>query len=187
MERCRYDYIGNKVWEILIEQKIDKLPIDIIKICKNMDIDVIESSFRSCSIDYHDKNIINFDEKIKKYEKIRFLIGHELGHIMLNQENGSYSEKEHEANLFARKLLAPLGIIYNAGINTPDDISQLCDVSKMVALKRYYRLIKENIIHRYGENSLENEVIHNFDNFLKAYREQKNTYEIKNILNVKKI
>ena len=170
MERCRYDYIGNRVWEILIEQKIDKLPIDIIKICKNMDIDVIESSFKSCSIDYHDKNIINFNEKIKKYEKVRFLIGHELGHIMLNQENESYSEKEHEANLFARKLLVPLGIIYNADINTPNDICQLCNVSKIVALKRYCRLIRENIIHEQGENRLENEVIHNFNNFLKTYK-----------------
>ena len=95
MERQQYFKIRNLAWEVLVKQKVNALPINIIQICNNMKISVIKAN-----INLDGYSTIRRNEKIIYYRhtnnigRTRFTIAHELGHLLLNHYNLTNKEKE---------------------------------------------------------------------------------------------
>lgn len=73
--------------------------------------------------------------------RLRFSIAHEFGHIaLLHLEKLTNDEYEHEANMFAARILMPMCVIKETKAYTPEAISRLCGVSLTAANYRANRL-----------------------------------------------
>lgn len=187
-------------WEILIRNKVSSLPVDVEAICIKEGITLLSYETGRELIENLDLpehtldndafsvgNIICFDENSSPQRR-RFSIAHELGHIFLHTGDGNkvtlYNREpqplddpiENEANLFASRLLAPLGVIQFLNLNTISEISQYCDISYSAAKLRYHRLceirkrsskrLKEKKHGTFLLSRLERQVIENFKEYI---------------------
>ena len=175
MEKSKYFKIRNLAWEVLVKHKADKLPINIVQICNNMGITVrrFKGDFDGYNLERNNNIFIFYNEDIKNPGRIRFTIAHELGHILLNQFELTYEEKEKEADMFAARILVPLGVIQEIGVTSPEEIMKLCKVSYTVASKRYDRLLKVRPRNKFKTNKLEKQLVKNFSNFINQYKRLK--------------
>lgn len=88
--------------------------------------------------------MVVYDDRVENYQRVRWTIAHEIGHIVLGHLTsfdatalcrGSLTEKEYkvlerEADTFAVNLLAPMTIINRlSSIQTKADFMELCDLS----------------------------------------------------------
>lgn len=89
-------------------------------------------------------------------QRIRFTLAHELGHIVMGHlsDGGGgvqYSARnieplevrdpaERAANVFASRLLAPACVLWRLEAHTPEEISQLCQISITAARFRAERM-----------------------------------------------
>ncbi len=125
----------------------------------------------------------------------RFTIAHELGHIflghllppvnglpctILNRGPGPNDDPlEHEANVFASRLLAPSCVLWGVGAHCASEISSLCDISMTAAKIREERM---TILYRreaelldidrpscFLLSPLERQVYVNFKSFIDTY------------------
>lgn len=128
--------------------------------------------------------------------RIRFTLAHELGHIFLGHllpaVNGSSctilnreptdndDPLEHEANVFASRLLAPACVLWGLGTRSAEEISLLCDISLAAARIRAERMAllysREDELLAAGRPScfllspLERQVYQNFFEYIKITR-----------------
>lgn len=162
----RYAYARQRAYRLLCELAIDRLPVDPWKvaaafpnvhICKWTDLrdnchdkdplfinkegaDAKTQHLRGQS-DY----LVVYDDSKENYQRIRWTIAHEIGHIVLGHLTtfeatalcrGSLSEMEYmvlerEADTFAVNLLAPMTIIKRLpSIQTKSDFMKLCELSE---------------------------------------------------------
>lgn len=140
-------------WNILIQGNICELPVSIINLCHqlnikvkyyvpNNDSDGQSLIVKGCPIILVNKNCPN--------QRKRFTVAHELGHILLghvgkyelvNREPAPNDNPiEHEANIFASRLLAPACVLWGCKIKNATEISNLCDISKKAADFRMERM-----------------------------------------------
>ena len=151
-------------WKILINNRINSLPVDVVSICKNekislftykqsMDLikslDLLENTLEN---DAFSINSMIFYDDAKPRERQRFSIAHEIGHIFLHSETSGkatvYNREpspndnpiETEANVFASRLLAPLCVLQFLNLNSIKEISDICDISFSAAKLRFSRL-----------------------------------------------
>lgn len=123
------------------------------------------------------KYIIFYNDTVAKKERIRFTIAHEIGHFVLkhheidNKTNISRYSLTHEeseilekeANYFAKRLLAPLPLIYSFvdkwNTISREHIMSIFDVSFLVSgyLIKDLRRIQSNGIIRIHHEELENQ------------------------------
>lgn len=190
MNYKNYQKSRNMAWNILIDQKIETLPIKVVPLCRDLGIQVKlyepqEDSDGYCKI-YGDIPVI-FVSKNCSLERQRFTAAHELGHILLGHV-GKYNlvnrepspndnEIEHEANVFASRLLAPACVLHELRVTSAEKIAQLCSISRQSAEFRLNRLIfleKRNadFFKRYGKgcfylSPLERQVLEQFKDFIK--------------------
>lgn len=153
-----YPKAKNKAREVMEIFNINKLPVDMHKIIKTLDI--IVRSFSELSEaqvrDFREEScdaavswvapkkqflIIYDDEKMR--ERIRFTLAHELGHIVLGHVPKSgilkRSHKQNdpievEANTFAAELLRSEFLLKILGISDRTSIEKICDISPTAAL-----------------------------------------------------
>ena len=143
----------NAAWDILIENKIDKLPVPIYHICVNMGIDIkwYDGSMGEGFVQYIDDTpTIILSSRIKNEGRSRFTVAHELGHIILAHKNNidlirddpknPDSKIEQNANIFAARLLAPACVLWGCNARTPEQIMELCNISYTAALYRAERM-----------------------------------------------
>ena len=194
-----YKNARDEAWRLLIKNHTSELPIDVRKICKAERIRVFtytraQKLIRSMDLEENTKEndafsfarVIFYNEETTP-ERQRFSIAHELGHILLHSPDGAtvYNReispnddpKESEANVFASRLLAPLCVLHFLGVNSPEEISALCAISKPAAEIRYRRLCEirerdEEMRRKTGRGSfllspLEREVCCNFERYIK--------------------
>lgn len=105
----------------LIEENQLKIPIDLKKICKKLDISIKEMDFDEELSGILAKNTIYISQNIHLHRQ-RFTIAHELGHYLIHKkQDNSYKgvrfrsqfvasqekKEEREANVFASLLLMP--------------------------------------------------------------------------------
>ena len=131
------------------EQK--KFNISLQSICNRLNINIV-----------YDDNLVNDKkEKISGYsdvakrtifinssevgERMRFTLGHELYHILNNQneernENNKLSEKELNANAFSAELLIPKDILVRKIDDWGIDVSRLAIYFKVSIPAMFYRL-----------------------------------------------
>lgn len=173
MKKEDYKKIRNLAWEVLIDQEVSKLPIDIIGLCNNMGIKVytFTGDFDGYTTKKDGHNVIFYNSDIKSPGRVRFTIAHELGHILLEQFNITYDEKEKEANMFAIRLLAPVGVLNELNVQHAIEISLICDISLSASRKRLARLKMLRERDMFKTSKLERQVLRNFKEFIENYKE----------------
>lgn len=153
MNYKKYKNARDLSWEILVKEGITSLPVPIVHMCCNMGITVklydggAEGDGMSAMI--RGKPVI-FVNKNCNFPRQRFTIAHELGHILLGHvgKSGLINREpspndnpiEHEANVFASRLLAPACVLWGCNAIEPENIMQLCDISYQAAVVRAKRM-----------------------------------------------
>lgn len=163
-----YQNVRNEAWKILLDCKIDRLPVDLNLICKALGVRTAPYSAnraliqrknlsvivaRSDGLSFFAGNmpVVLYNETCTP-ERVRFTIAHELGHIVLghispggvtiaNREpNPQDDPKEIAANQFAARLLAPACVLWGLDLHTAKEIAQVCRISKQAAEFRADRM-----------------------------------------------
>lgn len=187
-----YQNARDAAWRILLDCRIDRLPVDLNVICKALGIRVFryasvqglpDSAYQTDGMTFFSSGVpvILYDES-KSPERIRFTVAHELGHLVLrhvapgqqtitNREpSPTDSPIETAANQFAARILAPACVLWGLNIHTPDEISGLCHISKQAAEFRAARM--ETLYERgkFLSSPLERLVYSQFLPFIQEYR-----------------
>ncbi len=194
MDYKKYQNSRNAAWEMLIDQHVCELPVRVSKLCKNMGIDV--RVYNPDELDGDGKCIIangiptilvNSECPLQRQ---RFTTAHELGHLvhkhvgtrkLVNREpSPSDSPEEHEANVFAARLLAPAIVLRDLNVRSAEDIAKFCNISRQASEFRWERLkllyererqfIRERGYSCFGLHPLENQVRTQFDKYIKRNR-----------------
>lgn len=168
MHYKNYQHARDTSWKILLDCKADRLPVDVLQVCKQLGIRVISYEDGKPIIEryklqrvttrtdgftlvVYDQPII-FVDMTRSRARIRFTIAHELGHIVLdhvewnrptviNREPGPHDNpQETAANQFAARLLAPACVLWALDLHTPEDIARVCDISLPAAQFRAQRM-----------------------------------------------
>ena len=177
-----YKNIQHLVWYILRETKTNKLPVDIIHICKELNIKIryydnnseIAKTYKDgfSYITEDNEKIIFFNKSVNNSCRNRFTIAHELGHILLEHSKDktkTYNEMETAANIFAIRLLAPLCVLKEMNISSSEELSQLCNISKTAGTYRYERLQKALIKNKFYVNPKEKKILQQFNNYINSF------------------
>ncbi len=153
MNYKKYQNARNLSWEILIREEISELPVSVGRICKRLGI-VVKYYDGDAGGDGYSTYIKNrptiFVNRNCSEARQRFIAAHELGHILLghvgvyelaNREPAPTDNPiEHEANVFASRLLAPACVLWGCNARTPEDIMKLCNISYQAACFRAERM-----------------------------------------------
>lgn len=149
LEHSRYEEIKEVVADTIEDAKITSFPFDVFEVARRLDVKLV--SYQSLS----DKRknaclsksedafsiLIEFENRMEwriyynqeiGYHRVRFTIMHELGHIMLDHDDGNEVE-ESEANFFSKHILAPPCIMHKVGIEDYVDIVSNFEVSEEMA------------------------------------------------------
>ncbi len=176
MNYKRYKFSRNLAWEILIREHIEELPVKLIPLCKKMHIKIIKysdapqipnKSGDGCQAVIGGNMYILYNEGVSD-ERKRFTIAHELGHIIM--KHSGLPDDEHEANVFASRLLMPACVLYESGVQNAQEIMQMCNVSYTAAK---YRLERLNILRERNKwylHPLERKVKRRFKKYIKDLR-----------------
>lgn len=193
MNYSNYSKSRDAAWQILVDYNVDRLPVKIVRICKSLGIRV--KSYSSVGKDdgyckmYPDAPFI-FVNSMRSSQRQRFTIAHELGHIILGhideyklmdkEPHSTDDEIEQEANVFASRILAPICVLHEIGVKTPEEIALLCNISLKSAKIRFQRLQQlekreMEFIKKYGKgcfflSPLEVQISKQFKSFIKDYK-----------------
>lgn len=170
-----YKKARDKAWDVISNYNVSSLPVDVIGLCARMGI--ITSSYQKAKrtirafglAEYTSGNdgfatiirgryFIFYDDTVNPPGRIRFTLGHELGHIVLGHllsenischagvtvwnrgENTEPNKYETTANIFSSRLLAPACVLRALDLHTPEEISELCGLSSIAAKVRSERM-----------------------------------------------
>lgn len=179
-----YRNIRDGAWQCLIDHGVVSLPVDVLSICRETGIHVIKNSMVDVLFEdeqarsYYDSktwHIIYNDQA--SVETSRFMLAHELGHILLNHELKfvKYSHtreivpkaiSEQQADRFAVRLLCPTCVICGLELHTAEEIANICKVDISVAEERARRMKELYRRNKFLTSSLEKEVYENFKPFI---------------------
>lgn len=177
-----YKQARDRSWQVLLETKINTLPVSLSRVAEHYGIKVI--SYATVGIEpknedgfctlYKGQYIIFYNPD-KSQVRIRFTLAHELGHCLLghlspgettnrhNTEADTYTDpQEIQANVFARDLLMPATVLHSLNVQSPEEIMRICNVSKQSAEIRYKRLLELNKRGMYNKHPLERQVYNQF-------------------------
>ena len=187
-----YKKARNLSWEILLNAGISSLPVDLNQILKTLDINVFlycdadfdaDSPKLRCSDGFTTlvgyKKAIYLNERKGTTQRRRFTMAHEIGHIVLDhpinpiiyrnsEVDENQSPTEIQANIFARDLLMPAGVLAALHVTTVDEIMQICNVSRISAQIRLERLTELYKRNKFGAHPLERKVISQFKDFISS-------------------
>lgn len=190
-----YKKARNKSWEVLHDCKISEFPVDLgkiadfygIKITLYSDTKLIQL-FKEDALQgdgfvlrNEDETQVFINDKIHNRNRRRFTLAHELGHALLghsldeihyrNSEIDSQTDmQELEANIFARDILMPATVLAALDIHTPEEIMELCHVSRQSAEIRAERLHELYRRNKFNLHPAERKVREQFDDFIRNYR-----------------
>lgn len=168
MNYTDYKNSRNAAWEILLACNITRLPVDLNMILLQMGVRAYpyqgnETPIREIGLEracaqtagltfYRGAAPIILYDRNAPPTRLRFTIAHELGHIALghvrpgertaqNREpQPGDSPMEQAANRFAVDLLAPACVLWGLGIHTPEEIAEVCAISRASAEFRATRM-----------------------------------------------
>ena len=148
-----YQNSRDAVWHLLIDLKIQSLPIKVSEICFKLGVklkysdELLNSDGYSFFLEGVPYIVV---KKINNVARLRFTIAHDLGHILLghvgkyelvNREpSSSDNEIEQSANIFASRLLAPACVLWGCNVTSAEQIQKLCDISIQSACFRMNRM-----------------------------------------------
>ena len=189
-----YKTARDKAWQILIDCKVDKLPVSTAALCEHYGwvladyqegkaaIDLLglsslaERTDGFCAVTDHFTYI--FYNSGLPVGRQRFTVAHEIGHLVLghvgrgrvttiNREPSPQdSQEETQANQFAARLLAPACVLHELGAVTPEAIQQACGLSRQAAEFRAARMQELERRNRYYTSPLERQVVEQFRSYI---------------------
>ncbi len=178
-----YKNTRDLVWEILIRERVDKLPVSVSELCCNMGIPI--RLYESTDGNSGKSLILNgqpviFVNSTDTPERQRFTAAHELGHILLGHV-GKYklvnreptagdNPIEQAANVFASRLLAPACVLWGCNMRTADEIAVNCKISRQAA---EYRAERMDILYKrnaFLTSPLECKVYNNFNQYIETHK-----------------
>lgn len=184
MNYKNYQNSRNSTWHLLLDLGIKELPIKITDLCRRIGIPVkfadlgAEQDGYSTIVNGEPIIVINYLKR-GNAARMRFTVAHELGHIMLghvgvyelvNREPSPYdNEIEQQANIFASRLLAPACVLWGCGVQSPEQIIQLCDISYQAAQFRWERMKVLYERQKFLTSPLERQVFEQFKSFVLRY------------------
>lgn len=178
-------------WQALIDNKIDSLPVDIIKVANDNGITLLKNSNAhelragesGISIYDGDEWFIIYDDSIDNLGHRRFTVAHELGHIFLGHPLIAGFHKrsiginvpstENEANIFASRFLAPACALWGLGLRSAADIARVCELSHEAAEIRAERMVELYKRGKFLTSPLEKQVFEQFKGFIEENRPQR--------------
>ena len=190
-----YQNARDTAWKILLDCKIDRLPVDLNLICRALGVRT--ASYRSAEVLIQRRNLseivarsdgLSFfveNTPVALYnsdctpERIRFTVAHELGHIVLghvspgtvtvvNREpSPNDNPQETAANQFAARLLAPACVLWGLDLHTPEEIARACYISMQSAEFRASRMDVLYARNRFLSSPLERRLYQQFLQFIK--------------------
>ena len=178
-----YQNARDSAWRIVIDMKIDALPVSTSAICRKLGIVVKEGDLPGDSDGQ--STIINGTPFILVRssctpERKRFTVAHELGHILaghvgafelVNREPSPKDNPiEQAANVFASRLLAPACVLWGCGVQSAEDIQRLCCISRQAA---EYRMKRMHVLYerdRFLTSPLERAVYRRFKKYIRQNR-----------------
>lgn len=197
MNYRNYQNARDAAWRILIDCGVDHLPVSLNAICCGLKIRVLsygkhtemieranltKAVYRTDGMTFFmgETPIILFDEKALP-SRAKFTVAHELGHIILGHvKPGSITTvnrepspgdapEERAANQFAARLLAPACVLWGLGVHTPEEIMELCHISRQAAQFRADRMKELYRRNRFLISPLERKVYQRFQPFIQEY------------------
>lgn len=181
-----YKKVRGAAWQVLIDNKIDSLPVDILKIAtnneivvlKNSDADELRQDEVGVSIYNGNEWYIVYDDVLDSVGRKRFTIAHELGHIFLGHPlvagyhartiNTKIPRTENEADVFASRLLAPSCVLWGLNLRTATEIAEVCKISLQSAQIRAERMRILYEREKFLTHPLEQQVYKQFEEFINA-------------------
>lgn len=190
-----YQNVRDAAWKILLDCKIDRLPVDLNLICRTLGVRT--ASYQSAEALIRKRNLseivarsdgLSFfagDIPVVLYnracspERARFTVAHELGHIVLrhvspgtvttvNREPSPHDNpQETAANQFAVRLLAPACVLWGLDLHTPEEIARVCHISMQSAEFRASRMDALYARNKFLTSSLERRLYQQFLPFIK--------------------
>ena len=180
----RYKKARDASWQALIDNKVDSLPVDVVRVAnnngitllKNSKVNELRSSEAGISVFDGSEWFIVYDD-IANLGRKRFTIAHEFGHIFLGHEmiNGHHGRRmfdiskpqvETEADIFASRLLAPACVLWGLGIGSAKDIESVCGISTTAAKIRAERMRVLYARGKFLTSPLERQVFEQFRGFI---------------------
>lgn len=187
MDYKKYQQSRNLSWDILLKERITSLPVNVVELCRNLGISIKyydstdNNDGKSMIVDGRPIILVN-----KNYtdRRKRFTIAHELGHILLghvgmyglvNREPSANDDPiEKEANVFASRLLAPACVLWGCGVNSAEEIAELCNISTQAAEYRMERIKELYRRNKFLTSPLERAVYTQFKGFILNHQRQVN-------------
>ena len=187
MEYSRYKVSRDLAWQVLLHENVTRLPVMVGQLCIGMGIIVqyckSEDNRDGFSTTIDGQPVI-FVNRTCTRARQRFTAAHELRHILLghvgkyqlvNREPSPEDNPiEHEANVFASRLLAPACVLWGCGVFTADGIAQLCEISHQSAKFRAERMERLYARNKFLSSPIEREV---YERFLPFIRENIGKYQ----------
>ena len=117
-------------------------------------------------------------------EKARYIIAHELGHILLGHRlsldkyigRRSFCKKppaEKQADMFAVRLLCPACVIWGLGLSSPQEIAEYCRVEMWIAEQRFERMKILNTRGKYLTDPVERELYEKYSKYIEEARRER--------------
>lgn len=183
-----YTDIRDIAWKCLINNGIDQLPVDVLKIARQSNIDVKKNSrIKVLLPDEYAKSFYDGEKWVIVYNDLndtvvsRYAIAHELGHIFLVhvkmyskyatiEEIGRKPRSENQADSFALRLLCPACVLKEMDVYSAEDIAKYCRIPLAQAKTRSQRLAKLKNKNKYLTSDLEKQVSKNFEGYVKKHK-----------------
>ena len=142
LSKEQYEYIDESILDTFEAAGISSFPINVFELCHKLKIRVVKySDYSRALIDYSDDAYSLYNPKKREYvivyndaiesARVNFSIMPEIGHIQLDHDKSrlNEAEKEAEADTFAQKALAPVGVILKLGLKIDVQISSVFHIS----------------------------------------------------------
>jgi Zn-dependent peptidase ImmA (M78 family) len=173
----------DEVWKLLIIAGISELPVKPTVIARSVGISILKenkahilpNNVLGLTVLCKNKWYIVYDDNIKT-ELARIVIAHELGHIFLRHNfsalplyrlfSPAATIEEHEAEMFALKLLSPTCILWALNLHTPAEIAEACQIPIEHAAVRAEHMQEFNPQEDLFKSPLEWQVYSNFKQFI---------------------
>lgn len=179
-----YEKIRNASLRTLIDFNINSLPVTLsnitdklgIKILNNSDVNVLVTGEYGATIKFSNSCYIVVDD-IYDVSVRRFVIAHELGHILLGHiatSNAKYctiknrNPQEQEADIFAICLLTPERVLQAIRAITSEQIAQICNIPLTIAQACAGHMRAWEVQNKYYLYPLEWQVRQQFSDFIQS-------------------
>ena len=191
-----YKKSRNASWEILLACRVEKLPVDLNAVLRHLEVRAYSYSRGQELLEaaglaevakqvsgltfYAGQQPVVLYNDAETPQRIRFTIGHELGHLVLGHvQPGEHTRQNREpepgdnpteqaANRFAADLLAPACVLWGLDLHRAEDIAKVCKISIQAARFRAERMEILYQRNKFLLHPLEQSVYQQFKPYIKG-------------------